>query len=83
MALGAAAAVAADGAAPRGASLPFGGCAGIGAQQPVFQGGAVKTADDGLHLVAGGRFDKCEALGFLRFVVSDHFNGIGHQIFGG
>ena len=56
---------------------------GIRPQQPVFQGCAVKTADDGLHLVARGRFDKCEALGFLRFVVSDHFNGVGDQIFGG
>jgi hypothetical protein len=55
----------------------------IGAQQPVFQGGAVKTPNDRLHLVIGGRFDKCEALGFLRFVVADHFDAIGHQIFSG
>src|ERR1019366_1176514 len=55
----------------------------IGAQQPVFQGGAVKTANDRLHLVVGGRFNKCEALGFLRFVVADHFDAIGHKIFGG
>jgi hypothetical protein len=36
-----------------------------------------------LHFVIRGRFDECEALGFLRFVVSDHFYGIGHEIFGG
>jgi len=44
----------------------------VGPQQPVFQRGAIEAANDGLHLVVGRRFDKCEALGFLGFVVSDH-----------
>jgi len=40
--------------------------------------GAVEAANDRLHLFAGRCFDECEALGFLGFVVSDHFDGIGH-----
>ena len=70
------------GCGPR-ASLPFGGCAALARKQPVFQRGAIEAANDGLHLVVGGRFDKCEALGFLGFVVADHLDGVGHQIFGG
>ena len=35
------------------------------------------------HFVGGGSFDKREALRFLRFVIADHFDGVGHQIFGG
>ena len=45
---------------------------GISAQQAVFQGSPIKPADDGLHLLAGGRFDEREAFGLLGFVVSDH-----------
>ena len=56
---------------------------GIGAQQSIFEGCAVKPANDGLHLVGGRCLDKSEALGFLRFVVADHLYGIGHEIFGG
>src|ERR1039457_3153025 len=66
-----------------GGVLPFRGLRRIGPQQPVFQRSAIEAANDGLHLVVGRRFDKCEALGFLGFVVSDHFYGIGHEIFGG
>ena len=55
----------------------------VGSQQPVFQRRAVEAADDRLHLIIGGRFDKSEALGFLRFVVSDHFNGVCDKIFSG
>ena len=63
--------------------LTFWWLCGIGAQQPVFQRGAVEAADDGRHFVGSGCFDKCESLGFLRFVIADYFNGIGHEIFGG
>ena len=55
----------------------------VGPQEPVFQRSTVEPANDRLHFVGRGCFDKSEALGFLRFVVSDHFNGIGHEIFGG
>jgi len=44
---------------------------------------AVEAADNCLHLVARGRLYKSEALGFLRLVVADHLNSVGHQIFGG
>jgi hypothetical protein len=56
---------------------------GVGAQKPVFERGAVKAADDRLHLIGSRRFDKCETLRFLRFVIADHFDGVCHQIFGG
>ena len=54
---------------------------GIRAQEAIFERGAIEAANDGLHLVAGGRLDECEALRFLGFVVSDHFDGIGDKIF--
>src|ERR1035438_10144702 len=52
--------------------LTFGRLSGISAQQAVFQGSPIKSADDGLHLIAGGRFDEREAFGLLGFVISDH-----------
>jgi len=70
-------------AARRFLFLALRGLRRVGSQQPIFQRSAVEAADDRLHLIAGRRLDKSEALGFLRFVVSDHFNGIGHEIFGG
>ena len=59
--------------------LPFRGLRRVGPQKPVFQGGAIEAANNRLHLVGGRRFDKSEALGFLRFVVADHLNGVGHK----
>src|SRR6476469_2752846 len=53
------------------------------AQPPVFEGRTVEPADDRLHFVSGGSLDKCEALGFLRFVIADHFHSVGHKIYGG
>jgi len=55
----------------------------IGSQQTVFQRRTIETADDGSHFVGGRSFDKREALRFLRFVIADHFDGVGDQIFGG
>ena len=63
--------------------LALRGLGGVGAQKPVFERGAVKAADDRLHLIGSRRFDKCETLRFLRFVIADYLDGIGHQIFGG
>ena len=50
----------------------------VGPQQAVFQGGPIETAYDGGHFIGGGRFDKSEALRFLRFVIANHFDGVGH-----
>jgi len=55
----------------------------VGPQQAVFERRPIETADDGGHLIGGRRFDKCEALRFLRFVITDYFDAVGHQIFGG
>ena len=55
----------------------------IRAQQAIFERRTIETANNGGHFIGGGRFDKSEALGFLRFVVADHFDGVGHEIFGG
>jgi hypothetical protein len=40
-----------------------------------------QAADDGGHLVSGG--SQMRSHGFLRFVVPDHFDGIGDQVFNG
>ncbi len=61
----------------------FGRLRRVGAEEPVFQRSAVEPANDGLHLVGGGRFNKSEALGLLSFVVADHLNRIGYEVFGG
>jgi len=55
----------------------------IGSEEPVFQRCAVEAANDRGHLVGGGCFDKSEAFGFLGFVVSDHLDGVGDEVFGG
>ncbi len=76
---------AAGAGATRGAaSLPswLGRLRGIGAQQPVFERRPIETADDGVHLFRIRCFDKCESLGFLRFGIADHFNGVRDQAFG-
>ena len=38
------------------------------------------TNDRG-HFICRRRFDKREALGFLRLMVADHFNGVGNEVF--
>ncbi|MCU1275116.1 MAG: hypothetical protein JWO48_2547 [Bryobacterales bacterium] len=53
----------------------------VGTQHTVFERCAIEAANDRLHLFIGGCFDKSEALGFLCFVVSNHLDGIGDQIF--
>ena len=63
--------------------LALRGLSGICAEQAIFQGCAVEAADNRGHFVSGRRVDEGEALGFLRFVVSDHFYAIGYQIFSG
>src|ERR1051326_4465989 len=61
----------------------FGRLSRVSPQKPVFKRCAIEAANDRLHLVGGRCFYKCEALGFLRFVVADHLYGVGHQAFGG
>jgi hypothetical protein len=55
---------------------------GIGPKQAILQRRAVKTADDGVHLLRIRRLDKREALGLLRFGIADHFNCVRDQVFG-
>jgi hypothetical protein len=55
----------------------------VGSQHAIFKRRSIEAADDRLHLFVGGCFDESEAFGFLRFVVTDHFDGIGHEVFGG
>src|SRR5689334_2189248 len=43
----------------------------ISAQQTVFERGAIKPADNGVHFLLVWRFDKSESLRFLRFRVAD------------
>jgi hypothetical protein len=62
--------------------LAFGRLRRIGSQHTVFERSAIEAADDRLHLFIGWRFDKCEALGFLCLVVSNHLDGISYEIFG-
>jgi hypothetical protein len=71
-----------DGASCSGSIFAFGRLSGIRTQEAIFEGSAIEATNDGLHLVVGGRFNECEALGFLGFVVSDHLNGVGDEIFG-
>jgi hypothetical protein len=61
--------------------LAFGRLGGIGAQKTVFEGCAVKAANDGLHFIRGGSLDKSETFGLLRFVVANDFHGISHEVF--
>lgn len=46
----------------------------------VFKRGSIEAADNRLHFFLRGRFHKCEALRFLRFVVADYFDRICYQI---
>jgi hypothetical protein len=55
----------------------------IGAEQAVFQGRAIESADNRVHLLRVGGINEGEALGLLRFGVADHFNRVRNQIFGG
>src|SRR6266496_3657999 len=55
----------------------------VGSQEAILQGRSIETAYNGGHFVGGRRFDKCEALRFLRFVIANDFYGVSHQIFGG
>jgi hypothetical protein len=63
--------------------LALGRLGGVGAQETIFQRRAIESPDDRLHFVGCRRFDECESLGFLCFVVPDHFNGVGDEVFGG
>lgn len=54
----------------------------VGPEQAIFEGCSIETADDGTHLFRIGRFDKSEALRFLRFGVADHFNRVRDQVLG-
>jgi hypothetical protein len=63
--------------------LAFRGLCGVGSQKTVFERRAIKAADDSLHFIRSGRFDKSEAFRFLSFVIANHFYGIGYKIFGG
>jgi len=53
----------------------------IGAQQAVFERGAVEAANDGVHLLFIRSFNKSEPFGFLGLRVADNLHGIGHQVF--
>ncbi|HYA17723.1 MAG TPA: hypothetical protein VEF06_09670 [Bryobacteraceae bacterium] len=48
----------------------------------VFKRGSIEAADDRLHFFLRGRFHKCEALRFLRFVVPNYLDRIRDKIFG-
>jgi len=50
-------------------------------QKLVFEGRAVKSADDGLHLLLIGRLDEGEAFRLLRFRIADDLDGICHKAF--
>src|SRR5690348_15727213 len=54
----------------------------VGAKQPVLQGSAVKTADDGVHLLRVRRVNEREALRLLRFRIANHFNCVRNQVLG-
>ena len=56
--------------------LRFRGLCGIRAKKTVFQRCAIEAADDGLHLLAIGSFNKREALRFLCFGVPDYLYAI-------
>ena len=64
------------------AVFALGRLGGIGAQEAIFKGSAIKTLDDGGHFVGGGRLYESKAFGFLGFVVADYFYGIGDEVFG-
>jgi hypothetical protein len=68
---------------PLALTLRPGGLRRIGAEQAVFQGRAIKPADNRVHLLRVGSIDESEALGLLRFGIADHFNCVRNQIFGG
>ena len=53
----------------------------VSAQQPVFQRGTVKTADDQIHLFRVGRIDKGETLRFLRLRITDYLDVIVYEVF--
>jgi hypothetical protein len=55
----------------------------VGTQKSILERCAIEAADDRLHFFSGRCFDESEAFGFLRFVVADHFDGIGDEVFGG
>ncbi len=57
------------------------GC--VRSKKPFLQRRPVETPDDGLHLLRVGSVYESEALGFLRLRISDDFDGIRNQIFGG
>jgi hypothetical protein len=65
------------------AILPFRGLGSVGSQKTVFERRAIKAADDSLHFIRSGRFDKSETFRFLCFVIANYFYGIGYKIFGG
>lgn len=54
----------------------------IRAQQTIFERCTIEAADDGVHLLRIRRIDERESLGFLRFGIADHFNGVRDQVFG-
>ncbi len=56
---------------------------GISAQQTVLERSPIKAADDGVHLIAVGSFDKSETFGFLSIRIADYFDRIGDQVFCG
>jgi hypothetical protein len=54
----------------------------VSAKQAIFEGGAIEAADDRIHFFVIRGVDEREALGFLRFGVSDDLNSVGDQTFG-
>ena len=53
----------------------------IGAQKAIFEGGAIESADDGVHFFRVRGVDECESLGFLRFRVPNHFDVVVYEVF--
>src|SRR5216683_4805260 len=64
-------------------NLAFGGLCRIGAKKLAFERRAVKTPNDGLHLLRRGGFHEREAFGLLRLVIANYLDGIRYQVFRG
>jgi hypothetical protein len=63
-------------------TLGLGRLRGIGAEQAIFQGRPVETANDRVHFLGIWRIDKREALGLLRFGIADDLNCVRNEVFG-
>jgi hypothetical protein len=63
--------------------VPFGGCAWLARKRRSSRGARSNRRMIAPHLIESCRFNKDKALGFLRFVVSYHFDGVGDEVLSG